>query len=220
MTRDNKQITQTSQEDIDSGEDNELNDEFSIHTKVTNEQAKKQKDTQDKKIAQIARQNQARESTGKQPVDSETVPTGDSTAKASKTGNVPTTIPPTSHPQVNSTRTANSSTKPALLHEQVRHPQASVWISGPPKAALSMISSSDTHLPRNVQGDAACPPVLPPSSVPDMAENHREPEVAAIRFQGHLSAATSGALTCVDTAFTKHMNWFMNMILDMISTFK
>jgi hypothetical protein len=47
MTRVNKQITQTSQENIDSSEKIKRNDEFSIHTKVTSEQASKQEDRQE-----------------------------------------------------------------------------------------------------------------------------------------------------------------------------
>ena len=188
MTRVYKQITLTSQEIIDSKEEIKRNDEFSIHTKATSDQAIKRQESQKSK-PQSQQQFHAREST-------ET--TGGTTATASKTKKDPTTIPPTNHPPVNSIETTNSSIKLAFRHEQVSHPQASVWISGPPKASLSVISSSDAHLPRNVQGDAAWPPVRPPSSVPgtvpDVSENHRELEVAAIRFQGDLSAATSGAL--------------------------
>ena len=183
MTSVNMQITQTNQGNNDSSENIKRKEEFSIHIEATSEQASKD---------HTAQQYHAREGTGKPHVD--TIHTGDTTATVSKTEKVPAITPPTSHPPVNSIGTANSSTKPALLHDQVSQPQAPVWISGPPKAALSVINSRDAHLPRNVHGDAAWPPVRPPSSGHNVAENHCELEVAPIRFQGDLSAATSGAL--------------------------
>jgi len=151
MTSVNMQITQTNQGNNDSSENIKRKEEFSIHIEATSEQASKD---------HTAQQYHAREGTGKPHVD--TIHTGDTTATVSKTEKVPAITPPTSHPPVNSIGTANSSTKPALLHDQVSQPQAPVWISGPPKAALSVINSRDAHLPRNVHGDAAWPPVRPP----------------------------------------------------------
>ncbi len=148
MTRVNKQITPTSQENIDSKEEIKRNDEFSIHTKATSDQAINGK--KGKKANRNLRSN-FMHFTHERAQKLREAPR--------KTKKDPITTPPTNHPPVNRIETTKSSTKPALLHEKVSHPQASVWISGPPKAALSVISSSDAHLPRNVQGDAAWPPV-------------------------------------------------------------
>ena len=80
--------------------------------------------------------------------------------------------------------TDTSITNPTVLQEkQVIPPQA--WISRQPQAALPAMSSSVAHIPRNVMGDAAWPPVRPPSSGPAEAEN---------RFQTDQGAASMAAL--------------------------
>jgi hypothetical protein len=82
------------------------------------------------------------------------------------------------------TRSETSLTNPTMLQEtQVNPPHA--WISGQPKAALPVMSSSIAHLHRNVMGDAAWPPVRPPSSGPAEAET---------RFQIDQGAASMAAL--------------------------
>jgi len=94
--------------------------------------------------------------------------------------------------QVVTTKTApthSDSTNTSLMHptmlqdRQVIPPNA--WNSGQPQVALPVMSSSVAHIPRNVMGDAAWPPVRPPSSGPAVAET---------RFQIDQGAASMAAL--------------------------
>ena len=73
----------------------------------------------------------------------------------------------------------------SAMHETKVSPQPRAWIPGQPQVALSVISSRAAPIPRNIHGDAAWPPVRPPSSGPAEAE---------ARFQTDQGAAASAAL--------------------------